>query len=308
MIRVTLTFTIALAVVLTGGLAWSEQRDKPEKDGDRGVRIPIEDGARLDVDVTNGDIEIRGWDEPDVYVRSKSGDLGALDIEASSDEVQVRGSYVGVGWIRIPISGGDVDLEIDVPRKLTVKARTLTGSIEVEGVAGRLELHAANGGIRVEGPVEEALLETMNADIEFEGKDSRVDARAVNGRIELRGVAGEVMANTMTGSIEVEAGRVERVDLRTLAGPIELRGELAPEARIHMKTYNGDIHLRVPEDTSAEFSVKSFSGRIDNELPSTSVSSWRGGPGQRLDFTAGEGDGRITVESFSGDVEIEADD
>ncbi len=285
-----------------------ERRKARKGDGEQSVRIPVTEGMRLDIEVTNGDIEIRAWDEVDVRVRTKSGDLSSVDIETSNEALQVRGSHLGVGWIRIPIAGGSVDLEIDVPRDLDVKARTVTGKIEAKDVAGRLELHAANGGIRVEGPVEQALLETMNADIEFEGEDSRVDARAVNGHIELSGVADEVIANTMTGSIEVEAGRVERVDLRTLSGPIELTATLEPDARVHLKTYNGDVRLEVPKNTSAEFDIQSFSGRIENALPTTEISTWRGGPGQRLDFVAGEGRGRVTVESFSGDVDIEDSD
>lgn len=272
---------------------------------DRSMRIPVEGKTRLEVDVINGSIELRGWDEAHIQVRTRSGELDKVDIKASGEVVNVRGSQVGIGFIRIPLSGANVDLEIDLPRALEVEARTVNGKIEVEGLSGRLTLHAAHGGLRVEGPVAEAVLETVNANIEFEGENSRVEARAVNGRIELKGVAGEVSANTMAGSIEVEAGAVSRVDLRTLSGSIELSAVLEPDARVHLKTYSGNVKLELPEDTNAEFDVQSFSGRIENDLPTTSVSSWRGGPGQRMDFVAGDGSARVTVQSFSGNVEID---
>ena len=71
---------------------------------------------------------------------------------------------------------------------------------------------------------------------------------------------------------------IERADLRTLAGSIDLEAELAPGARVYGKSYSGSITLTLPEDTSAQFDVQSFSGGIRNELgPSGAASSgvWR---------------------------------
>ncbi|MCP4037494.1 MAG: DUF4097 domain-containing protein [bacterium] len=300
---------LALVVLAWASVSWAVGGDG-DGDGEApdSVRIAVDAETRLEIELMSGSIEIRGWDEPAIRVRARGADVSGLDIESKAGRVTVRGTRPGIGWLRIPILGPGVDVEIDVPRKAEIRASTVTGTITAEDVEGRLSLHAANGKIEVQGAPEEAQLETMNADIEFEGRDSRVDARTVNGRIELSGVADEVVANTINGSIEVEGGVIERADLRALAGSIELVATLAPGARINCKTYSGSVSLEVPEKTSARFDVQSFSGRVENELDSSSVTSWRGGPGQRLDFTAGEGDGRVTIESFSGRVEIRTRD
>jgi len=295
---------LALALLAFSSAAPAED----ESDRRREVRIPVNPEVRLDVEIISGSIEIRGWDKPEVRIRTSGRGIDALDIESDADWVTVRGTRPGIGWLRVPIPGGDVDLKIDVPKKSDIKARTINGPIEARDVEGRVSLHAANGKIDVRGAPYEAQLETLNADIDFRGKNSRVDARTVNGSIELRGVTEEVSANTMNGSIEVRGDVIERADLRALAGSIELETALAPGARVNCKTYSGDITLEVPESTSARFDIQSFSGRIENDLGPSSISSWRGGPGQRLDFASGDGDGRVTIDTFSGSVEIRTRD
>jgi DUF4097 and DUF4098 domain-containing protein YvlB len=96
-----------------------------------------------------------------------------------------------------------------------------------------------------------------------------------------------------------------------MAGEIELDASLAKGARVHAKTYSGQVKLRLPDDASARFDVQSFSGGIDSDFSSRfsddGGGDWRHGPGRRLSFVVGEGDARISVESFSGGVKIERD-
>ena len=115
----------------------------------------------------------------------------------------------------------------------------------------------------------------------------------------------------MSGSIRVEGEDLERVDLKTMAGSIDLEGSLAPGARIYSKTYSGDVRLRLPKDTSARFEIESFSGRIETEFVARLGGRIRqhgwssGGLGRRIDFVVADGDARIGIDSFSGAVRIE---
>lgn len=109
----------------------------------------------------------------------------------------------------------------------------------------------------------------------------------------------------------MEGDEIERAELRTMAGEIELDSSLAKGARVEVKSYSGAVRLRLPESTSARFDVQSFSGSIDSEFASTLIDagsgagSWYHGPGQRRSFVVGDGDARVTIESFSGGVHIE---
>ncbi len=296
---------LCLAVLLlthAGAVIADDDRDRRAE-----LRVPVDPNVRVDIEIISGDIEIEAWDKPELRIRSSGVPVTALDIESDSDWVSVRGSRGG-GWLPFSISGAEIDLRIDVPKKSYVRAKTINGSIEAKGVEGRISFHAANGEIDVEGAPTEAYLETVTGDIELEGRGSQVDTRTVNGEIELSGVRGEVVASAMNGSIEVRGDVIERADLRTLSGSIDLEAELAPGARVNCKTISGRITLELPTDTSAVFDVQSFSGRIRNEFGALNISGSRGGPGQRLELEAGDGDGRVTLDTFSGRVEIRTRD
>lgn len=264
----------------------------------------VEPDVQVEIELLAGNIELKAIDANELRVKAE----GKLEIEATEGRVSLRAP--GGGWA--PWSGGmPVELEVELPRQSRITARTGNGRIEAEGVEGELVLRAANGEIDVKGAPREAFLETMNASIEFEGRLSEVVARTLNGSIELEGVTGDVEASTLSGGIKVEGEAIEHAELRTMSGGIELDSSLAQDARVQAKTYSGTVKLRLPEDTSARFDVQSFSGGLQSDFAARlddengGASGWHGGPGRRLSFVVGDGNARISIESFSGGVKIE---
>jgi len=265
----------------------------------------VEPDVRVDVEIVSGKIALRGIDANELRVRAN----GELRVDGSPRRVSLRAPSAGwMPWAH-PV---DVEVEIELPRQSRITARAINGEIEAKGVAGELDLHAANGAIEVEGTPREAYLETMNAPISFSGERSSVVAKTLNGAIELEGVSGEVEAQTVSGKIRVEGEEIERAELRTMAGEIELATSLARGARVSARSFSGPVKLRLPEGTSARFDVQSYSGGIDSEFSSRLTGDEPGhgfgnhGPGGRpLSFVVGDGDARISIESFSGGVKIE---
>ena len=269
----------------------------------------VEPDVRVDVEIVSGRIELRGGSANELRVRANS----ELRVDGSRRRISLRAPSAG-GWA--PWAGStEVHVEIDLPRESRIVARAINGKIEARDVAGELDLHAANGAIEVEGAPREAYLETMNAPIKFEGRRSAVVAKTLNGAIELEGVSGEVEAQTVSGKIKVEGEELERAELRTMAGEIELATSLAKGARISARSFSGAVKLSLPEGTSARFDVQSFSGGIESEFSSRLADDdesrhgfGKHGPGGRpLSFVVGDGDARISIESFSGGVKIEED-
>jgi len=290
-----------LASLLLASLPAGEVRADPLEQ-----RFEVEPDVRVDIELPSGKIELEGIDANEVRVHAS----GELEIDGSKSGRRLSIRSPSGGW-RPWAGGGSVDLKVELPRRSRITARTGNGEIEAEGVEGELSLHSANGKIEVEGAPREAFLETMNAGIKFEGDRSEVVARTLNGEIELSGVTGNVEAHTMSGEIEVEGEAIERAELRTMSGEIELDASLAEGARVAAKTYSGQVRLRLPEDTSARFDVQSYSGGVESDFSSSSFDvekdrgGWRHGPGHRRSFVVGDGDARVTIESFSGGVKIE---
>ena len=270
--------------------------------------LVVEPDARIEVEIVSGTIELRGIDANELRVRAN----GELRVDGTSRRVSLRAPSTGfMPWAH-PV---EVEVKIELPRQSRITARAVNGKIEAKDVTGELDLHAANGEIEVDGAPREAYLETMNAPIKFEGKRSAVVAKTLNGSIELEGVSGEVEAQTVSGKIKVEGEDLERAELRTMAGEIELATSLAKGARISARSFSGPVKLSLPEGTSARFDVQSFSGGIESEFSARLADDESGhrfgnhGPGRRpLSFVVGDGDARISIESFSGGVEIEESD
>jgi DUF4097 and DUF4098 domain-containing protein YvlB len=289
---------------LLAGVAYADEKDL---DGNGERTFAVKSDVRIQIELVSGDIEIKAWHRDEVRVRIDDDDVDAIDIDAGRKRVEIGSSgrrRSAFDWLA---NGLDVDVELLVPTKSRIEARTTNGEIHVEGVEGTLDLNSANGAIEVRGGAEEARLETINGSIEFEGLESRVDARSVNGSIKLKGVAGDLYASAISGSIRVEGGLLERVEMKTLSGSIELKGRLAQRARVTIKSFSGSVRLELPSDTSARFDIQSFSGGIRNELVTTESRS-DGSGGQSLEFSTAEGDARVSIESFSRGVEIRKND
>lgn len=292
-----------ILLALGSSAAWAEE----DRRSDRFEQtFEVEPDVRVDVEIMTGKIELRGIDANEVRVRAN----GQLRVDGSRRRVSLRAPSAGwLPWTH-PV---DVEVEIELPRKSRITARTINGGIKAEDVEGEIELHAANGAIEVKGAPEEAYLETMNAAIKFEGERSEVVAKTLNGEIELEGVSGEVSANTVSGKIRVKGEQLERAELRTMAGEIELDSSLAKGARVNARSFSGAVKLRLPEGTSARFDVQSYSGGIQSDFASRldgddgggDHRTWGHGPGRPLSFVVGDGDARISIESFSGGVKIE---
>jgi DUF4097 and DUF4098 domain-containing protein YvlB len=302
----------AAAALLLAALAAAPARADEPDDGPLDQTFTVEPDVRVEIEIATGRIELRGIDTNELRVRAN----GPLEVKGSHRRVSLRAPSAGWRPWSHPV---DVEVQIELPRKSRISARTINGGIRAEGVTGEIEFHAANGAIEVKGAPEEAYLETMNAAIKFEGERSEVVAKTLNGEIELKGVSGEVQANTVSGKIRVEGEEIERAELRTMAGEIELETSLAKGARVNAKSFSGPVRLRLPGATSARFDVQSWSGGLHSDFASRLTSDddddeghgrgrWGHHAGQPLSFVVGDGDARISIESFSGGVRIESAD
>lgn len=293
----------AAALILSALCAWGLPTRAEGADTLEQV-FEVAPDVRVDIEILSGKIELKAIDASEVRVRAKGG----IEVDGSRGRVSLRAPSMGwSSWAH----GASVDLEVEVPRKSRITARILNGGIKAEGVEGELFLHAANGAIEVKGAPHRAQLETLNAAIKFEGDHSEVVAKTLNGEIELKGVSGDVEAATVSGRIRVEGDAIERAQLRTMSGEIELDSSLAEGARVDARSYSGRVRLRLPGSTSARFDVQSFSGGVRSEFAATLTDDasgqgpWHRGWSQRRSFVVGDGDAQISIESFSGGVEIE---
>jgi hypothetical protein len=173
--------------------------------------IALQPATTISIDSTIGDVEIRGWDKPEMTV-----DVDApAGLEPRVDE--------GPGAIRISAVQPDGAMDRSVRTKISVRApvaatfdgvRLLDGRLTIDGLSGAITADVRQGGIR---------------------------ASRVRGRVRLETGFGDVTVESAT----LDEGGLLR--LRAFNGDVRLTFSRTPaDARILALTFNGKIQSEIP--------------------------------------------------------------
>ena len=138
-------------------------------------------------------------------------------------------------------------LIVSVPAASDVLATSGDGSIDVERIAGRIELRSGDGSIR--------------------GRRSLRRPRGCktgDGSIRLEDIDGALDLGTGDGSI-VASGRLSALRARTGDGNLTIRAEPGSVAKDDwsISTGDGSISLELPEDFDAELDAHTGDGRVE---------------------------------------------
>jgi DUF4097 and DUF4098 domain-containing protein YvlB len=267
--------------------------DKVEKT----LEMPADGLVR--VENVAGDIEIDTWEENRVWVSVRPG----RQVESVEIEQTAGGVRVVVHTPRNARRLDDSEVSLKVPRGASLEVRGVSADIEVDGSeADSIDLETVSGDVTAEAQVRSARLKTVSGDLGFEGSARRIVAETVSGEVGLRGVEGEIQASTVSGNAYIEAGLAQRCAVETVSGDAGIEIAVADEGRLEVKTMSGDLTISLPEGQPGEFIAQTYSGDIHTDFGDVSRS--RSGGGAQLQHQQGSGGGRITAESFSGDVSI----
>ena len=89
-----------------------------------------------------------------------------------------------------------------------------------------------------------------------------------------------------------------------MSGNVKFSAALADGGKLAMESVSGNIDLEFEGEVSARFDVESFSGRIKNCFGPKAERTSKYAPGVELSFTEGAGDGRVSLSTLNGNIEI----
>jgi hypothetical protein len=281
--------------------------------GSAGAGSPMTASARADsdarVEVSNvrGSITVTAWDRPEVAVSGTLGEGSVLKFEGEGARVSVRiesPDSKGWSWWGGRGPSEDTRLEVSVPRAAALDVDAVSADVRVEGIAGSREVvvETVSGDLRLAAEATRQKISSVSGDVEMRGSSQRTTLESVSGDLTAEGLSGEIDLETVSGDARVRGGAVDRVNASSVSGTIDLDIEPRGAARVRGETMSGEFRLRVPGALGARIEVDSFSGDIDSDFGT--VEEEEHGPGRKLRATAGDGAATISVESFSGDVEI----
>jgi DUF4097 and DUF4098 domain-containing protein YvlB len=198
---------------------------------------------------------------------------------------------------------GEAYLQVFVPAGSRLEVETLSADLSLEGLDGAVEVETVSGGVvgrNLSGQLE---IETVSGGIDLAGGRA-LSLETVSGGLEVRTEARTLEVETVSGRVELVAKDLERGRVSSVSATLDLSLSLRRGADLELTSHSGDVALRLPESTSAAFRVETYSGDIVNQHGPEARRMGPYGPQKNLDFTLGEGRGRVEIETFSGDVEL----
>ena len=286
-------FVMTVLTCLLATTAFAEEVDRS-----------VDAAADGHVNISNisGSVTVHGWSRNSVHVTGTLGrNVEELILERDGDKVLIK--------VKVPKRGGrgiDSDLRISVPQKSSLDIGTVSADIEVTDLTGEQSLHSVSGDIGTEYTGGDLTAETVSGDVEVTGDnaDGDVDANSVSGDVTLFRVSGEVKGNSVTGDVIVDEGSFVRAELSTVNGEIIFEGELREDGKLAIDTVNGGVEIDFVGDVDAEFEIDTLNGGIRNCFGPKAKRASKYGPGWELEFTEGDGSGRVEISTVNGGVNI----
>lgn len=212
-----------------------------------------------------------GTAEPKVVLES---DGGVIRIEARE-----QSNWVVFGGIEEKF-----EVDVTVPERCDLSARTGDGSITCDALTGRISLESGDGRIRAAGLRGTLVLWSGDGSIEADSLD------------------GSLMARTGDGGMKVN-GRFDSLDLRSGDGRIEATAKHGsqPASPWSLESGDGSILFRIPRDLRVLLDANSKDGHLRVDLPITTKgaihnNSLRGElNGGSVPLRLRSGDGSITL-------------
>lgn len=256
------------------------------------------------VDVTNiaGEVTVRGWSRSQVEVTGTLGkNVEELIFERDGDKITIK--------VKVPKHMGrgiDSDLHINVPQNNSIDVGAVSADIDVTDVRGEQRLHTVSGDVNTEAASSDVTAESVSGDVEVSGdnKDTETNASTVSGDVTLFRVAGTVSGESVSGDVIVDEGSFSRVDLSTVNGELVFQAELRKDGKLSAETVNGDVDVELAGKISARIDISTFNGKIRNCFGPDAERTSKYAPGWSLDFTEGDGDGRIDISTMNGGVSL----
>jgi len=223
--------------------------------------------------------------------RSRDGLEAHADLRVSVPRGKSVALYLGVG--KAFVSNVDGAIRVYVA-SADVSADRTRGSLKVETGSGNVDLRTATGDVN---------LESGSGDITVSGVDgSTLRLETGSGNVTLTdGKAGTLHVETGSGDIEATASSGDDLSFETGSGDVDV-ALVATFRSVHIETGSGDVTLKVPSTLGAEVDLDTGSGDIDLGGLSLQV---RRIEHDHVTGTLGDGKGRLSVETGSGNVHLQ---
>jgi DUF4097 and DUF4098 domain-containing protein YvlB len=269
---------------------------------------PVSGVKRLIIENLRGNTRIVGADVTEIKVAGRKT-IRAYDKAAAEEasrqtplEIVIQGEDVVVRTNQDKISDErrvSADLELTVPRNLSLRATGRFGDFDVVNLNGGIEIDSSNAGVRLQdiaGKVRVDLRRSdivrainVKGDVEVLGRGRDVELEKIDGKVVINGYySGDLTCRDLKKSFELQSGgtelRFEKLpgqlhmnlgdfSVANVIGPLRLvaqnrdvRLDDFTEA-VALTVNRGDVELRPNRALNAAVDVSTRSGNVELALP-----------------------------------------
>jgi len=270
---------------------------------------PLNADGLVSVENIKGRIVVRTWTQPQVRITGTLGEgTEKLQVEGDARALHIAVKYPeGHGW-NLWSNGNRAEpsvIEVTMPRGASLDLDSVSADIDVQQVAGRrISSQTVSGNTRITASSPgDVHAESVSGDVFMRITTAKTSVETVSGDIDVQGgLTGDVSLESISGGIRLSAGRLGNLSLDTVSGDGHVKFDLNPDGVAKLEALSGDLGLDLPATASARLHVETFSGSIRSPVGTVRKED---GPGRTLDTRLGDGQARINVDTFSGDVSID---
>ncbi|MCE9602912.1 MAG: DUF4097 domain-containing protein [Gemmatimonadetes bacterium] len=254
-------------------------------------------GGSVNLGLVSGEIRVRTGTGNEIRILATI-ERGRLETSFSRGLVSIEARSVNNRM-------GATLYELTVPAGTRVTASSVSGDIIVRGTGSEVEAHSVSGQLTVEDANGVVELESVSGDIMLTKASGRIDLSTVSGEMDLTDVSGDLDAESVSGNLVARRSRLRGLRTETVSGDVSYDGSFANDGDYRLNTHSGDVMLTIPPNGNASLELETWSGNIASDFPLTLQ------PGQdvgrrnrRMQFNIGSGGGRVSAETFSGNITI----
>jgi hypothetical protein len=303
----TLTCCLACAAL---GVAVMTSVAEAQKDGKGAARVGIErrgaiaSDASIRISGAISSLRIIGWDRDSLVITGTMPQGWRFDGGVASGTLgHGRGAkfFVEAPTEVFPTGAA---IEMRVPTRARVWAKSGSADIEVSGVSGGLDLNLVGGSVTVNSAPRELNIESMDGAVRVLAGAAWLRVKTATGDIEVVGGSEDVGLSTVSGTIRVGTGRYERGKFETVTGDVVYQGDVGYKGSVDLTTHSGRVDLRLSQPPGLELDAATVTGMIENTLTKNRPIPGREARGMELGFSSGNGDTRIMIRSFKGNITL----
>jgi DUF4097 and DUF4098 domain-containing protein YvlB len=215
-------------------------------------------GGSLIVDADGASIKVSGADTDKVTVhmsvRASEKALADMTLDATQkgNEVTATMRRVKSGkWFDWGSWNTDSSIEVTVPKRFAVNARTSGGGIDLRDTIGPVKLNTSGGDVAAKNLNGAVWLRTSGGLITADDVRGDVDANTSGGDVRLMNIDGSIKGHTSGGNVRVSLEGANRgISATTSGGDIELILPRGTTGNVLASTSGGDIATDMPVTTT----------------------------------------------------------